>query len=184
MTIIENARKKIIDDNQRLAVESKLRQRSNKYDRLKLQSSSNLLAKVHSLRRNSFTTSPLQGGLSISKHDSKGEGSEASFFLLNSDKLDTSMNFGNSIKANQVDDGFNPFLYDYDKIHSAVGLNKKDRRDLEVASSLQNIPSERSGDNKEKEDKQKQEQEQEQVVIYRKFGYYDKKGMRFTNNFT
>lgn len=172
MTIIENAYKKVIDDTHRQAVESRLRQRNNKYQKLRLQSSGNLLSQVsHPLRRNSFSASPVKSALAVSKNDS----SDASFFVLNCDKLDTSLNTNNG----KADDGFNPFFDDNEK--KVQSVNQDDSPALGVKPH--NVPqggralglkTEPSKNNLNEDEHEHDEKKAEQVVVRRKFMYYDK----------
>lgn len=177
MTIIENAYKKVIDDTHRQAVESRLRQRSNKYQKLRLQSSGNLLSQVsHPLRRNSFSTSPVINALGVSKNDS----SDASFFVLNSDKLDTSLNANNG----KADDGFNPFFEDNEKKLKSLNQDDSPSLGLKLQSLSQgaralSAKTEQSKNNlnENENENDNDEKKAEQVVIRRKFMYYDKGGI-------
>ena len=173
ITIIENARKKIIDESHKEAVAARLKQKSSKYQKLKLQSSGNLLATTttaHQLRRNSFSSSPLKGAYGTHQQD-KVDNPGSNYFLLNSDKLDTSVNFGAQTKP--LDDGFNPLMSDVPDKQAASSkaetfprneINMQTRKSSDLLQSQLNgqLSSEGSSG---------------RVVIHRKFAYYDKTGI-------
>ena len=159
-------------------VQLKMNQRgNNKYQKLKVQSSANLLKNVTTTRRlNSFS------GITVkpTNTDTKGESGE-SIIVVNSDKLDNSGINTGVINGNQrakVDDGFNPFLYepernvgDFTSKAFDQKLERPNDNALEKEKKLDLLTKKspnQQGDTTPKRQGQK--------VVHRKFVYYDQNG--------
>lgn len=174
MTIVENARKKLAEEIQKENVASRMKVGKSKYNKLKVQSSANLLKNITS-SKSSRPFSPELRGNSPKKNDTKSEIGE-SFILLNSDKLDMSREPLNS-KAEGVDDGFNPFLFDSDSKIQNIRDEKTTKDDAGMNGHMQ-PGKESSKDNqitliKGQENQRPKENSTKQKVVRRNFVYYD-----------
>ena len=177
MTILENAKKKMMDNSNNEIVQMRMNQRNNKFNRLKVQSSANLLKSVtNTLRRSSFTGTSVRNA----NQDTNSENGDSVVFV-NSDKLDSSGAGNGNVK---VDDGFNPFLYEPERNFKDQGEDFTSKTN-EVKSKLLNRnklerPKETEIPNKvnfkQQGDTTPKNKAQAQKVVHRKFFYYDQHG--------
>lgn len=157
MTILENARSKMLTTSNRELMDLRVRGRSAKFTRLMVQTSANLLKNVTSnLRRNSFSYSVKS--MNQLPEDSKPQSSE-SIVVANIDKFDPSVN-----KRNNAGSGDAQARPDDMRRQNLIQLDKE--RDLEIVSK---------GTPKKQQDGPPGKK-QAQRVVHRKFIYYDQTG--------
>ena len=174
MTIIENARKKVAEDIQKEIIATRMKTQKSKYQKLKVQSSANLLKNVTNLKSTRPPFSSFNKDDSPRKTDSKSENSE-SFILVNSDKLDISIQPLNSKVT--LDDGFNPFLYDngHQQKLSADEKNVRNEGNPNIKIDLRRDNKISSGNDQPHQTLEdiSSQQKTQQKVVRRKFVYYD-----------